>query len=268
MLHAAQRSPTARVLRDRAGQARERDRGRLGLHRLRGRRLAGHARRCSVTLVVRRGRPARAAGSARRPGARIHGWLEELGVELLLGARRRGDRRPAPCTSPGATPVDRRPGPDGRGRRARAPGWRRPPGSTSRTGRDRGRRAHAHRAPRASTPAGDVALARNAAAGRQLRVEHWGEALNMGEVAGAHDRGRASAVGRRARLLVDDRRAHAQVRRVGRRLRRGAPGRPRRRRVHRLVRHARASPSACSPTSATRTTSAGRELIEPEAPLP
>jgi 3-phenylpropionate/trans-cinnamate dioxygenase ferredoxin reductase component len=32
--------------------------------------------------------------------------------------------------------------------------------------------------------AGDVAFAHNAAAGRRLRVEHWGEALNMGTVAG------------------------------------------------------------------------------------
>ncbi|HEV7483935.1 MAG TPA: FAD-dependent oxidoreductase [Solirubrobacterales bacterium] len=31
---------------------------------------------------------------------------------------------------------------------------------------------------------GDVAAAWNSAAGRRLRVEHWGEALNMGEVAG------------------------------------------------------------------------------------
>lgn len=32
--------------------------------------------------------------------------------------------------------------------------------------------------------AGDVAFAFNVTAGRRLRVEHWGEALNMGEVAG------------------------------------------------------------------------------------
>jgi 3-phenylpropionate/trans-cinnamate dioxygenase ferredoxin reductase subunit len=32
--------------------------------------------------------------------------------------------------------------------------------------------------------AGDVALARNAAAGRRIPVEHWGEAINHGEVAG------------------------------------------------------------------------------------
>jgi len=31
---------------------------------------------------------------------------------------------------------------------------------------------------------GDVAAAQNSAAGRRLRVEHWGEALNMGRVAG------------------------------------------------------------------------------------
>jgi NAD(P)H-nitrite reductase large subunit len=31
---------------------------------------------------------------------------------------------------------------------------------------------------------GDVVAAQNAAAGRRLRVEHWGEALNMGKVAG------------------------------------------------------------------------------------
>jgi NADPH-dependent 2,4-dienoyl-CoA reductase/sulfur reductase-like enzyme len=33
--------------------------------------------------------------------------------------------------------------------------------------------------------AGDVALAHNAAAGRALRVEHWGDALGQGAVAGA-----------------------------------------------------------------------------------
>ena len=33
--------------------------------------------------------------------------------------------------------------------------------------------------------AGDIALAHNDAAGRQLKVEHWGDAVRMGEVAGA-----------------------------------------------------------------------------------
>ena len=37
--------------------------------------------------------------------------------------------------------------------------------------------------------AGDIALAHNDAAGRQLKVEHWGDALRMGEVAGANAAG-------------------------------------------------------------------------------
>lgn len=41
--------------------------------------------------------------------------------------------------------------------------------------------------------AGDVAFAFNAAAGRRLRVEHWGEALNMGAVAGRTMAGQEAA---------------------------------------------------------------------------
>jgi NADPH-dependent 2,4-dienoyl-CoA reductase/sulfur reductase-like enzyme len=41
--------------------------------------------------------------------------------------------------------------------------------------------------------AGDVALAHNATADRPLRVEHWGEALAMGEVAGRTAAGREAA---------------------------------------------------------------------------
>src|SRR5581483_7884439 len=37
--------------------------------------------------------------------------------------------------------------------------------------------------------AGDVAFARNATAGRRLRVEHWGDALGQGEVAGRNAAG-------------------------------------------------------------------------------
>ena len=40
--------------------------------------------------------------------------------------------------------------------------------------------------------AGDVAFAVNAAAGRPLRVEHWGEALNQGAVAGGASAGEAA----------------------------------------------------------------------------
>ena len=116
--------------------------------------------------------------------------------------------------------------------------------------------------------AGDVALARNAAAGRRLPVEHWGEALNHGEVAGANAAGGDAAWAHRARLLVDDRHAHAQARRVGRRLRRGAPGRPR---------AAAPSPSGTAPAAITVGVLAherdedyerGRELVEQGQPLP
>ena len=41
--------------------------------------------------------------------------------------------------------------------------------------------------------AGDVALARNAAADRRLPVEHWGEALNQGEAAGRNAAGERTA---------------------------------------------------------------------------
>ena len=87
----------------------------------------------------------------------------------------------------------------------------------------------------------------------------------MGEVAGRTVAGAGRELGRGARLLVDDRRAHAQVRRLGRRLRRarawsttadgaltvwyGREGVTRRRA------HA---------TSATRTTSAGASWSRPE----
>jgi len=40
---------------------------------------------------------------------------------------------------------------------------------------------------------GDIALARNTAAGRALRVEHWGEALNHGKVAGTTAAGGAAS---------------------------------------------------------------------------
>ena len=105
--------------------------------------------------------------------------------------------------------------------------------------------------------AGDVALARNAAAGRRLPVEHWGEALNQGAVAGARAAGGDavwdaapgfwSTIGDRTLKHVAWGDGYDEARMVV----------ARRRRLHRLVRHARGPPSACSRTSATRTTSAG-----------
>ena len=56
-----------------------------GLHRLRGRRVAGHARAAGdARSATRRSRtPPRLGEEA---GRRIQGWLEELGIELVLGA--------------------------------------------------------------------------------------------------------------------------------------------------------------------------------------
>ena len=75
--------------------------------------------------------------------------------------------------------------------------------------------------------------------------------------------GAAGAVGRRPRLLVDDRRAHAQVRRVGRRLRRDARRRPRRRRVDGLVRREGVTVGVLT-HERDEDYERGRELIESE----
>ena len=66
--------------------------------------------------------------------------------------------------------------------------------------------------------AGDVALAFNPTAGRHIKIEHWQDAVDQGAVAGTGASGEEGAVGRRARILDDDRRSHRQVPRVGRRL--------------------------------------------------
>ena len=72
--------------------------------------------------------------------------------------------------------------------------------------------------------AGDVARAHHAVVERSLSVEHWGDALSMGELAGRNAaRSRSAAPssrrpGRRpARVLERDRGAHAEVLRLGRR---------------------------------------------------
>ena len=84
--------------------------------------------------------------------------------------------------------------------------------------------------------AGDVCRAENVAAGRPLRVEHWGDALAQGEIAGATAAGKQAAWDQVPGFWSDDRLAHAEVRGLGRRLRPGAVRAPRRRRLHGLVR--------------------------------
>jgi 3-phenylpropionate/trans-cinnamate dioxygenase ferredoxin reductase subunit len=133
-----------------------------------------------VTLVTDEPRPQhqRLGDEA---GARIQGWLEELGVELVLDAAVERisehtvhvpDREPLTAElilmASGVKP---------------SAGLAENAGLKTQDGR-----IVVDASMRTSTEhiyaAGDVALAFNAKADRPLAVEHWGEALNMGEVAG------------------------------------------------------------------------------------
>ena len=117
-------------------------------------------------------------------GGRITSWLAELGVALHLGA-------PVESLDAGAVRVAGLPPLEADlvlfavGVRPRA-GLAEAAGLEVEDGRivtDEHMRTSAD----AVYAAGDVALARNAAAGRRLPVEHWGEALNQGAVAGGDD---------------------------------------------------------------------------------
>ena len=135
----------------------------------------------AVTLVSREAMPQQARLGA-AAGARLAEWLAAEGVTLVLDTRVDGiddgrrvrlpDRAPVEADlvlmAGGVTP---------RGELAEAAGLHTEDG-----------RVVVDERMRSSAPAvyaaGDVAYAHNAAAGRRLRVEHWGEALTMGEIAG------------------------------------------------------------------------------------
>jgi 3-phenylpropionate/trans-cinnamate dioxygenase ferredoxin reductase subunit len=117
--------------------------------------------------------------------AEIAGWLAALGVEVhteaeLAATRSAGDRATrARFTDGHQMVVDRV---------VLALGVRRNDGLAAAAGIAVDDGVEVDAGMRTADPrvlaAGDVAYAFNAAAGRRLRVEHWGEALNMGEVAG------------------------------------------------------------------------------------
>ncbi len=116
-------------------------------------------------------------------GRRIAAWLEEHGVRLRLGAGVSAIERGTAVHVAGAADVVEA------DLVVMAAGMR-PQGALAETA---GLAVHEGRVVvdermRTSDPgvlaAGDVAWARNAAAGRHLAVEHWGDALAMGEVAG------------------------------------------------------------------------------------
>jgi NADPH-dependent 2,4-dienoyl-CoA reductase/sulfur reductase-like enzyme len=126
--------------------------------------------------------------------ARLAGWLRADGVELRLGAA-----VDALCPGPGdglrvqagdvdvpATRVVLAGGAVPRLQLARAVGLPIDGGGVVADA--------AMRTPREDIlVAGDIAFARNRAAGRPLRVEHWGEALAQGEVAGRSAAGQTAA---------------------------------------------------------------------------
>ena len=86
--------------------------------------------------------------------------------------------------------------------------------------------------------AGDVCFAENAAAGRRLHVEHWGDALGQGKVAGANAAGAQRSWDDVPGFWSQIGHPDPEIRRLGRRLRAGELPAPRARLVHGLVRGA------------------------------
>jgi 3-phenylpropionate/trans-cinnamate dioxygenase ferredoxin reductase component len=126
--------------------------------------------------------------------AEIAGWLEGLGVEILPDAelasiRTAGDRAARARFADGDERVA--------DRVLLALGVERNDGLAAAIGLPVDEGVQVGPAMDTADPrllaAGDVAFAFNPTAGRRLRVEHWGEALNMGEVAGRTLAGREAA---------------------------------------------------------------------------
>jgi len=135
-----------------------------------------------VTLVSQEQLP-QAERLGTEAGERIAGWLRAAGVHLVLGAQVAGivDGRRVELSDGRAVQGDLVLVAAGVTPRA---------GLAEAAGLDvEGGRVVADSHMRTSASgvlvAGDVALAHNATAGRPLVVEHWGEALTMGQVAGA-----------------------------------------------------------------------------------
>jgi NADPH-dependent 2,4-dienoyl-CoA reductase/sulfur reductase-like enzyme len=141
-------------------------------------------RRVEVTLATLEEAPQQKRLGA-EVAAAIAGWLESLGVEILTeveleSIRPAGDRATrAQFTDGDATVVDRV---------LLALGVERNDGLAEEVGLTVEDGIEVNAGMSTADPrvlaAGDVAFAFNSAAGRRLRVEHWAEAQNMGEVAG------------------------------------------------------------------------------------
>jgi 3-phenylpropionate/trans-cinnamate dioxygenase ferredoxin reductase subunit len=124
---------------------------------------------------------------------RLAGWLEQQGIEFLAEAKL--------AAIAGEDGTARAEFEDGRSREADAVllalGISRNDRLAAEAGLEVDEGVPTDAAMRTANPrllaAGDVAFADNAAAGRRLRVEHWGEALNQGEVAGLTLAGKPAA---------------------------------------------------------------------------
>jgi len=170
---------TARVLRDRAADATSAiviGTGFIGTEAAASLALRG----VQVTLVSHESIP-HEARLGEEAGRRIQGWLQALGIEMVLGdsVERIGDHA---VHVPGRAPITADLILMASGIQPRA-GLALDAGLEVTEGRIK-TDAHMRTSDEHVYAAGDVALAYNAAAQRHLAVEHWGEALNMGEIAG------------------------------------------------------------------------------------
>jgi 3-phenylpropionate/trans-cinnamate dioxygenase ferredoxin reductase component len=144
-----------------------------------------------VTLISDEQEP-NAARLDREPAKHIRGWLEEDGVDVNLGAEvdeiaaRDGalEVRAGTVRATGKVVVMAA-GVAPRGELAAAAGLELAGGAVPVDAAMRTEREGLY-------AAGDVAFAYNASAGRSLRVEHWGDALGQGEVAGRSAAGEAA----------------------------------------------------------------------------
>ncbi len=142
----------------------------------------------SVTLVSDESEP-NAARLGPEPARRIHRWLEDEDVTMWLGepvqeiAAGEGDAEVITGTaSARGRVVVMAAGVAPRSELAAAAGLELDDGALVATSSMQTNAEGVY-------AAGDVALATNARAGRPLRVEHWGDALGQGEVAGANAAG-------------------------------------------------------------------------------
>lgn len=143
------------------------------------------ARGAEVTLVSDEPLP-QSARLGPEVGGRLAGWLEDAGVALVLGTavesiervRAAWTVRAGDGVTVEADTVLQAVGVAPRTALAESAGLRLDHGAI-------GTDSHMHTAAPDVLAVGDIAFARNRTAGRRLRVEHWGEALNQGAVAGA-----------------------------------------------------------------------------------